>query len=65
MSIYIEYELGDGATILIEAPEDESGEVVKVSRDIAGEIVRVKAKKKFHGCVKRHNKTSEITPKGN
>lgn len=60
MSIYIEYELGDGATILIEAPEDESGEVVKVSRDIAGEIVRVKAKKSFTDALKDTTKQAKL-----
>jgi hypothetical protein len=46
MTTYIEYDLGDGATILIEAPEEEEGGIVKASRD-KGEVAKKKAKKGF------------------
>jgi len=46
MSTYVEYQLEDGATILIEGPEDEMGKIVKASA--AGEgVASVQAKKKF------------------
>ena len=44
MPAYVEYELDEGVTILIEAPDDEAGGIVKAARD-ASPIVR--AKKKF------------------
>jgi len=46
MPSYIEYDLGDDATILIEAPEDTTSGVVRASRG-AGEVSQVKAKKGF------------------
>jgi len=47
MTTYIEYELEDGATILIEAPNEEGGSgIVKASRGDGG-IQKVKAKKTF------------------
>jgi len=47
---YIEYELGDGATILIEGPE-EAGGIVKASREV-GEPATTKAKKSFSDALK-------------
>ena len=41
MTTYIEYELDENTTILVEAPEDASGGVVKASRG-AGEPLRSK-----------------------
>ena len=46
MATYIEYDLGDGATILIEAPESETGAIIKASRG-DGDIAKAKAKKSF------------------
>jgi len=50
MSRYIEYDLGDGATILIETDEDSQG-ITQVSRDTDG-IMKVKAKKNFIDALK-------------
>ncbi len=46
MTTYIEYELDDGTTVLIESPDTETGGLVKASRG-NGENVIVKASKKF------------------
>jgi hypothetical protein len=46
MTTYIEYDLGDGATILIEAPGEETGEAVRGLHKV-GELTQVKAKKNF------------------
>ena len=46
MTTFIEYELEDGLTILIEAPEDETTGVVRVSRDADGNIIK-RSEKKF------------------
>lgn len=46
MSTYIEYELEDGMTVLIEGPEDENGRIVKASAG-GDDIASVKAKKGF------------------
>jgi len=45
MPIYIEYQLDEDMTVLIEAPESEAGGIVEASR--VGESVIVKAKKTF------------------
>jgi hypothetical protein len=45
MSTYIEYEIEEGVTILIEAPESETGGIVKAARP--GEATVAKAKKTF------------------
>jgi len=47
MSNYVEYELKDGVTILIQTAEEERGGVVKASRGKDSSNVPVKAKKKF------------------
>ena len=44
MSTYIEYEIEDGVTILVEAPEDIDGGIVRASR---GDGAIIKAKKRF------------------
>jgi len=46
MSTYVEYQLDENTTILIEAPDDEASEIIKASRD-PGEVASVKAKKSF------------------
>lgn len=46
MSTYIEYELEDGKTVLVEVKETQSGGMVKVSRGDDGNAV-IKAGKKF------------------
>ena len=38
MTTYIEYELDENTTILVEAPEDAGGEVVKASRGAGGPV---------------------------
>lgn len=50
MPRYIEYDLGDGATILIEVDEDNQG-ITPVSRDTDG-VMKVKAKKSFIDSLK-------------
>lgn len=52
MLTYIEYDLGEGATILIEAPASEkTASVVEAGRQL-GEIAPVKAKKGFQEALK-------------
>ena len=51
MTTYIEYELEDGTTLLIESPATETGGVVKAGRG-DGENVIVKAGKKFEEALK-------------
>ena len=46
MSTYIEYQLEDGATILIEADEPKRGGVTKASRDGIGNVI-TSANRKF------------------
>jgi hypothetical protein len=57
MPAYIEYELDDSTSILIEAPEDVGAGVVKVAR---GESVVIKAKKKFSDALKEINTQSRM-----
>ena len=51
MSNYIEYDLGDGATILIEIPESQIGSVEKSYRGV-GNTTKVKAKMSFKEAIK-------------
>jgi hypothetical protein len=51
MPTYVEYEIGDGAVILVEAPEDETSGIVRVSNEDGG-IATVKAKKNFTDALK-------------
>jgi hypothetical protein len=51
MTTYIEYDLGDGATILIEAPEGETSGIVKAARG-DGKVAKTKAKKSFSDALK-------------
>jgi hypothetical protein len=45
MSVYIEYELDDGTTILVESKETQAGAVVRASRGTDGNVI-IKANKK-------------------
>ncbi len=49
MATYIEYELEDGTTVLIESSEPESG-VVRASRDKEGNVIK-KAGQKFEAVL--------------
>ncbi len=49
MATYIEYELEDGTTVLIESSEPESG-VVRASRDKEGNVIK-KAGQKFEAAL--------------
>ena len=51
MTTYIEYDLEDGATILIEAPENGIGRVVKAARGDS-EVTKARAKKSFSDALK-------------
>jgi len=46
MPTFIEYELEDGLTVLIEAPEDETTGPVRAARDNDGNIIK-RSEKKF------------------
>jgi len=46
MPTYIEYELEDGLTILVEAPDQPSGGIVQAARDSQGNVI-LHATKKF------------------
>ena len=50
MTTYIEYELDDNTTILVEASDDDIGGVVRATS--AGDVARVKAKKTFRDAMK-------------
>ncbi|RIK28912.1 MAG: hypothetical protein DCC56_14640 [Anaerolineae bacterium] len=51
MPTYIEYQVDENTTILIEASEDEAGGIVKVSRE-PREIAKIKAQKSFGDALK-------------
>ena len=51
MPTYIEYQVDKNTTILIEAPDEEGGGVVRASRE-PGEIAKVKAQKSFSDALK-------------
>jgi len=50
MPTFVEYDLGDGETILIQAPESETSGVVRAGR--GGENIIVKAQKTFSAAFK-------------
>ena len=56
MPIYIEYELDDGSTALVEAPEDTVG-VVKAAR---GSATVIKAQKTFSEAIKEVNQQAKL-----
>jgi hypothetical protein len=51
MPTYIEYQLDENSSILIEAPDDGTEGMVKVSREV-GELPKLKAKKNFSDALK-------------
>jgi len=51
MVTYVEYELYDGTTILIELPEGDANGIVKASNEEGG-IAKIKAKKSFTDALK-------------
>lgn len=51
MLTYVEYQLDENSTILIEALDGESGGVIKASRG-QGEVVKTKAQKSFSDALK-------------
>jgi len=51
MATYVEYQLDENSTILIEETAEESSGVVKASRGV-GEIAKVKAQKSFSEALK-------------
>jgi hypothetical protein len=51
MTTYVEYQLDDNTTILVEAAEDETSGVVRASREVGG-VARVKAKISFIEALK-------------
>lgn len=58
MATYVEYQLDDGSTLLIEVDEQEEGGVVKVARDDGN--VFIQAGKKFREAI-RSAKASTLT----
>lgn len=50
MATYIEYQIDENSSILIEAPDDSEG-LAQVSREI-GELSKLKAKKNFSEAIK-------------
>lgn len=59
MTTFIEYELGEGGTILVELSQGDNGEVIKVSQGVP-EIAKVKAKKSFADALKEIKLQSTI-----
>ena len=51
MPTFIEYELGEGQTILIEAPKEDAGGMVPAARDKDGNVI-IRAKKTFQEAFK-------------
>lgn len=51
MPAYVEYQLDENSTILIEAPEGESGGVIKASSE-PGEVAKTKAQRSFSDALK-------------
>lgn len=51
MPNYIEYDLGDGATLLVEAPDGVTGGLIKAARG-DGEVAKAKAKINFVDALK-------------
>jgi len=59
MTTFIEYELSEGGTILVELAQSDTGELIKVSQG-APEIAKVKAKKSFADALKEIKLQSSI-----
>lgn len=58
MPAYVEYKLDDNTTILVEAPEDEAGGIVRASNEEG--VATVKAKKTFADAMKDVNAQAKI-----
>ncbi|MBN2388939.1 MAG: hypothetical protein JXB85_18130 [Anaerolineales bacterium] len=59
MPTYVEYDMGDGTTVMIEATEEETGGIVRASRK-PGEAAVVKAKKSFPDAFKAVKSQAKI-----
>lgn len=59
MATFIEYQLEDGTTILVETPEPKTGGVTKASRDPLGNAI-VSANKKFEAAFDSVKKSAVI-----
>ncbi len=59
MTKYIEYQIDDSTTILIESPDDEASGVVQASNKI-GENIRIKAQKSFSDALKDIKKQAKF-----
>lgn len=59
MTTYVEYELDDQTTILVEAPEDQEGGIIRASNNDEG-IASVKAKKTFADALKNVNTQAKM-----
>jgi hypothetical protein len=59
MPTYVEYKLDDDTTILVEAPEDQEGGIVRASNEEGG-IATVKAKKTFADALKNVNAQAKM-----
>lgn len=58
MPTYVEYQLDDQTTILVEAPEDQAGGIVHASNDEG--VASVKAKKSFADAMKDVNVQAKL-----
>jgi len=54
MPTYVEYKLDENTIVLIEAPEDEAGGIVRAA-NVEGGVATVKAKKSFADALKDIN----------
>lgn len=59
MPTYVEYQLDDQTTILVEGPEDESGGIVRAANE-EGSVTTVKAKKTFADAMKDVNAQARL-----
>lgn len=50
MTTYVEYDLGNGATILVESSDSESGAIIKASQNDG--VAKIKARKSFEEALK-------------
>jgi hypothetical protein len=58
MPTYVEYKLDDDTTILVEAPEDETGGIMQAANEDS--IATVKAKKTFADALKSVNAQAKM-----
>ncbi len=59
MSIYIEYQLEDGITILVETTEPTTGSVTKAGRDALGNAI-ISANRKFEAAFEGVKKSATV-----